>query len=86
MAQSTIVSNRSGDVILRADLALETAEDVTDAVDAWCRVDPSREYKVRTTGLGHVAVLYDRGQAVACGRGAGSVNALAHALEEYGAQ
>lgn len=63
---------------------LEDAESVMDAVDLWVargeRLGCVREYKVRKTVLGHVAVLFDRGAPASSGKGRGSVNALADAL------
>ena len=64
-----------------AAIKLDTTEDVLDAVDAWIAAGDSREFKVRANLLGHVALLFDRGFVVSTGRGRGSVNALADALE-----
>ena len=69
--------------VVTAALNLDTAEQVLDAIDSWVSAGDSREFKVRKTLLGTVATLFDRGVAVAVGRGRGAVNALANALENY---
>lgn len=61
--------------------SLETVEDVMDAADAFMAADPSREIKVRTHVLGHVATLFSGGNPVGVGRGRGACNAIADALE-----
>jgi hypothetical protein len=66
------------------EIQLDTAEQVTDAFDAFA-LNPSIEMKVRLTGLGGtMVILFERGQQIAVGRGRGLVNALADALEAVG--
>ena len=62
-----------------------TVEEVLEAADAWQAADPTREYKVRKTGIGNTCTLYERGVAIVTARGQGGANAIAHALEEVGA-
>lgn len=85
MAQSQVValSSRLAAPAAAAPKAIDdmNAEEVLEAVDAWLAADSSREHKVRTNVLGHVATLFSGGNPVAVGRGRGSVNALADALE-----
>jgi hypothetical protein len=68
------------------EIQLDTAEQVTDAFDAFA-LNPSVEMKVRQTGPGlggTMVILFERGQQIAVGRGRGLVNALADALEAVG--
>ncbi len=62
-------------------LQLDTCEDVADAIDAWLLADDAREVQIRRNLLGHTAKLIERGMIVVVGRGRGSINAQAHALE-----
>lgn len=59
----------------------DTVEHAIDALDEWLEADSSREFKVRTNLLGHVATLFSGGNPVSVGRGRGSVNAIANSLE-----
>jgi len=65
--------------------SLETVEEVLDTADRWQAGDPTREYKVRKTGIGTTCILFERGVAIATARGQGGADAIAHALEEIGA-
>jgi hypothetical protein len=81
MAQSQIVALGSRLAAPPKPIADMNAEEVLEAIDDWLDEDTSREHKVRRNLLGHVATLFSGGNPVAVGRGRGSVNALAAALE-----
>ena len=84
MAQSHIValgSRLAAAAEPTKPIADMSAEEILEAVDAWLADNPTREFKIRTNILGHVATLYSSGNPIAAGRGRGSVNALADALE-----
>lgn len=62
-------------------LKLDTVEDVADAIDAWILAGHGREVHLSRNILGHTAKLLERGMVVVIGRGRGTTNAQAHALE-----
>lgn len=86
MAQSRVIDvepARPSELPKPAERSFET---VRDAFDTWMR-EPftARDSKTRPTALGFMVTLFERGEAVAIGRGTTSDSATETALEEVGA-